>query len=63
MDEREERTDHYKRCGRKEQYSPWSHQSPEVHSKGSDEHQSHVKRRADPRAVIETNSEMALEIG
>src|ERR1700747_3344231 len=62
VDEWKEHADYRKcRCC-KEQNSPRSDQTAEIHGEGPDEHQAHVGSGAKPRAGIEANSEVAFEV-
>ena len=62
MDQGKERADHGKRRCCKEQNFPRSHQAAQIHGERANEHQPNVVGAVDPRAVVEADTCVALEI-
>jgi hypothetical protein len=62
VDERKKGADHRENCGRNHEDPAWADQCAEINGEGANEHQGDVVGAADPRAVVETDSDVALEI-
>ena len=63
VDERKKGADHREDRGRNHENPSWPDQRAEIDGEGADEHQGDIVGAADPRAVVETDSDVAFEIG